>query len=196
MKIEIKLDKKKKTLQVIDSGIGMTDEEIRKYYPIRSPSQVPRNSSTSSKTYRPISLGILDWVFTLPLWWRIRLRLIRFPILRMPSLPFGNAMQSTDYTLSKGKRKEIGTTITIYLNEESEEYNEEAKIREILEKYCNFMPYPILFEDKEINQKEALWNRKPTEVKPEEYTEFYQKCSTITLIRSFGYTTMWISLSI
>jgi len=190
MKIEIKLDKKKKTLQVIDSGIGMTDEEIRKYI-----NQIAFSGAEEFiNKFKDVQTNIighfgLGFYSSFMVANKVTIDSLSYSPDAQPA--FWECDGSTEYTLSKGKRKEIGTTITIYLNEESEEYNEEAKIREILEKYCNFMPYPILFEDKEINQKEALWNRKPTEVKPEEYTEFYQK-----MFHDYLDPVFWIHLNV
>jgi len=93
--------------------------------------------------------------------------------------------------MRKGKRKEIGTTITIHFNEDSTEYTEANKIKQILERYCNFMPYPIEFEGKTVNQKEALWNRKPSEVSKEEYIEFYKQ-----LFHDWQEPVFWIHLNV
>ncbi|MDP8220602.1 MAG: molecular chaperone HtpG, partial [Candidatus Stygibacter frigidus] len=76
-----------------------------------------------------------------------------------------------------GKRKEVGTTVTLYLNSESEEYLEDSKLRELVEKYSNFMPFPIYInkEKEPVNQTEALWNKQPKDVTDEEYKEYYKK---------------------
>ncbi|MDD4310348.1 MAG: molecular chaperone HtpG, partial [Candidatus Cloacimonetes bacterium] len=98
---------------------------------------------------------------------------------------------STEFTLTKGKRKEIGTTITIHLNDENLDYAENTKIKDILERYCNFMPYPIMFDDKQVNQKEALWNRSPKDVSPEEYKEFYKQ-----VFHDYVDPVFWIHLNV
>ena len=82
---------------------------------------------------------------------------------------------STEYKMKAGKKKEPGTTVTIYLNEDSKNYAQEYKIREILEKYSNFMPWPIMFKSQQVNQLEALWNRRPKDVSDEEYIKFYRE---------------------
>ncbi|HNX37244.1 MAG TPA: molecular chaperone HtpG, partial [Candidatus Cloacimonadota bacterium] len=70
-------------------------------------------------------------------------------------------------------------------------YNNENKIREILERYCNFMPYPINFGDKVVNQKEAIWNRKPKDVTREEYIEFYK-----AMFHDYMDPVFWIHLNV
>ena len=81
----------------------------------------------------------------------------------------------TDYKMSVGKRQDVGTTVTIYLNSDSKDYLEDYKIKEILDKYCTFMPYPIEFDGKVVNQKEPLWEKDPKKVKDKEYKEFYKE---------------------
>jgi len=93
--------------------------------------------------------------------------------------------------MKAGKRKEIGTTITLHFNEDSADYAKESKITEILERYCNFMMWPIMFKDKQVNLKEALWNRNPKDVKPEEYQQFYKD-----IFHDYKDPVFWIHLNV
>ncbi len=172
-KIEVKLDKKKRTLQVIDNGIGMTADEIKRFI-----NQIAFSGAeefiNKFKDVQTNIIGHFGLGFYSAFMVAEQVTIDSLSMTEGSEAAFWECDGSTEYTMSKGRRKEIGTTITIHLNPESEEYNDENKIREILERYCNFIPFPITFEDKVINQKEALWNRKPKDVTNEEYIEFYK----------------------
>ncbi len=190
MKIEIKLDKKAKTLQVIDSGIGMTSDEIKKYI-----NQIAFSGAEEFiNKFKDVQANIighfgLGFYSSFMVSEKVTIDSLSFEEGAVPA--FWECDGTTDYSMAKGKRKEVGTTITLHFNEESSDYTEEAKIREILERYCNFMPYPILFEGKEINQKEALWNRKPKDVTREEYIEFYKQ-----MFHDWMEPVFWIHLNV
>ena len=174
MKISVKLDSKKKTIEVSDTGIGMTADEIRKYINQIAFSGaeefVNKFKDVQSNIIGHFGLGFYSSYMVAE----------KGTIDSLSCSPGSEAAGwecdgSTEYVMRAGKRKEIGTTITVHLNEDSHSFAEDGKIRGILEKYCNFMPWPIMFKDEQVNQKEALWNRKPKDVTEEEYKEFYRK---------------------
>lgn len=174
MKISVKLDSKKKTIEVSDTGIGMTADEIRKYINQIAFSGaeefVNKFKDVQSNIIGHFGLGFYSSFMVAE----------KVTIDSLSCSPGSEAAGwecdgSTEYVMRAGKRKEIGTTITVHLNEDSHSFAEDGKIRGILEKYCNFMTWPIMFKDEQVNQKEALWNRKPKDVTEEEYKEFYRK---------------------
>ncbi len=174
MKISVTLDPKKNTIEVSDTGIGMTAEEIRKYI-----NQIAFSGAEEFvNKFKDVQSNIIGH-FGLGFYssFMVANKVTIDTLSWAPDSPpaFWECDGSTEFEMKAGKRKEIGTTVTIHLNEDSKNYAEEAKIREILEKYCNFMPWPIMFKDKQINQKEALWNRKPKDVTEDEYKEFYHQ---------------------
>lgn len=189
-KIEIKLDKKKKTLQVIDNGIGMTDEEIRKYI-----NQIAFSGAEEFiEKFKDVQNNIighfgLGFYSSFMVSDKVTIDSLSYQENAEPA--FWECDGTTEYTMTKGKRKEVGTTITVHFNDESSDYLENSKINEILEKYCNFMPYPIVFDGKTVNQKEALWNKKPKDVTEEEYKEFYKK-----LFHDWQDPIFWIHLNV
>ncbi|MFB3845060.1 MAG: molecular chaperone HtpG [Candidatus Cloacimonadaceae bacterium] len=189
-KIEVKLDKKKKILQVFDNGIGMTDEEIRKYI-----NQIAFSGAEEFiekfKDVQNNIIGHFGLGFYSTFMVADKVTIDSLSYLEGAEPAFWECDGTTDYIMSKGKRTEVGTTVTLHFNEESSDYLEPEKIREILEKYCNFMPYPIYFEGKVVNQKEALWNKKPAEVTEEEYKEFYKQ-----LFHDWQDPVFWIHLNV
>jgi molecular chaperone HtpG len=189
-KIEIKLDKKKKTLQVIDNGIGMTDEEIRKYINQIAFSGaeefVEKFKDVQSNIIGHFGLGFYSSFMVAD---KVTIDSLSYVENSEPA--FWECDGTTEYVMSKGKRKDVGTTVTIHFNDESSDYLETAKIQSILEKYCNFMPYPIEFDGKTVNQKEALWNKKPADVTEDEYREFYKK-----LFHDWQDPIFWIHLNV
>jgi molecular chaperone HtpG len=173
MKIEVKLDAKKKTLEVIDTGIGMTADEIRKYI-----NQIAFSGAeefvNKFKDVQANIIGHFGLGFYSSFMVADKVTIDSLSLTEGSEPAFWECDGSIEYSMKAGKRKEVGTTVTVHFSEEAKDYTQPAKIREILERYCNFMAWPIMFEDKQVNQKEALWNRKPNDVKPEEYIEFYK----------------------
>ncbi|MCB5295947.1 MAG: molecular chaperone HtpG, partial [Candidatus Cloacimonetes bacterium] len=190
MKIEIKLDKSKKTLQVIDTGIGMTDEEIRKYI-----NQIAFSGAeefvNKFKDVQTSIIGHFGLGFYSSFMVSKKVTIDSLSVTEGSKAAYWECDGSTEYTMGEGKRKEIGTTITLHFNEDSKDYAEDAKIREILERYCNFMPIPIMFDGKQINQTEALWNRQPKDVTREEYIKFYQD-----VFHDYKEPVFWIHLNV
>jgi len=190
LKIEVRLDKKKKTLQVIDNGIGMTDEEIRKYINQIAFSGaeefIEKFKDVQSNIIGHFGLGFYSSFMVSD---KVTIDSLSYQENAEPA--FWECDGTTEYTMTKGKRKEAGTTVTVHFNDESNDYLETSKINEILEKYCNFMPYPIEFDGKTVNQKEALWNKKPNDVTEEEYKDFYKK-----LFHDWQDPIFWIHLNV
>lgn len=190
MQVEVKLDKGKKTLQVIDTGIGMTADEVKKYINQIAFSGaeefVNKFKDVQSNIIGHFGLGFYSSFMVAE---KVTIDTLSYVEGSEPA--FWECDGSTDYTLTKGKRKEVGTTITIHLNEENIEYAENSKIKDILERYCNFMPHPIMFDGKQVNQKEALWNRAPKDVTPEEYKEFYKQ-----VFHDYMDPVFWIHLNV
>src|SRR6185437_5084454 len=68
-----------------------------------------------------------------------------------------------------------GTDIVLFINEESKEFLEPERIRHMLEKFCRFLPVPIFFEDKQINNPTPAWTKKPSELTDKDYQDFYKE---------------------
>jgi molecular chaperone HtpG len=86
---------------------------------------------------------------------------------------FWSSDGSYDYTLEATDKQERGTKITLHIDQDSEEFLEEQRLREILVKYCSFLPYPIFLGEEEINKNKPLWLKNPSECEEKDYLDFY-----------------------
>ncbi|HHE38038.1 MAG TPA: molecular chaperone HtpG [Candidatus Cloacimonetes bacterium] len=192
LKIEIKTNKKKKTLEVIDYGIGMNATEIKKYINQIAFSGaedfIEKYKDKQSSIIGHFGLGFYSSFMVAK---KVTIDSLSFKKGSHPA--FWECEGETEYKAEDGKRKDIGTTVTVHLNKDNEEYLEEHKIKELIEKYSNFMPFPIFLnkEKEAINQKEALWLKKPKDVTDEEYKEFYKK-----LFHDWDDPLFWIHLNV
>ncbi|HWV66691.1 molecular chaperone HtpG, partial [Chitinophaga sp.] len=82
---------------------------------------------------------------------------------------------SPEYELEEISKADRGTEIVMHINEESEEFLEDGRIRTILEKFCKFLPVPVTFEGTQINNTTPAWTKKPSELTTEDYQNFYKE---------------------
>ena len=113
---------------------------------------------------------------------------------------------SPEYTMSEIDKKERGTDIVLYIDDENKEFLEDSKIESLLKKYCRFLPVPVIFgkeqewkdgkyvdtdKDKIINDTTPAWTKKPTELTEEDYRKFYHD-----LYPSLDEPLFWIHLNV
>jgi len=187
--IRVDVNKKKKTITVSDAGIGMTAEEVEKYI-----NQIAFSSAEDfMEKYKNDSNAIIGH-FGLGFYSSFMVSdKVEISTLSWEENAKGVAWScdgSPEFTLDETDRKERGTSITLHLDSDSKEFLEENKISELLDKYCKFLPVEIAFgkekewkdgkeveldKDKIINETKPLWTLPPSEVKDEDYNEFYRK---------------------
>ena len=187
--IRVAIDKNKKTLTISDKGIGMNAEEVERYI-----NQIACSGAEDFlEKYKDDAQAIIGH-FGLGFYSSFMVS----EKVEIASLSYAEGSEaihwqcdgSPEYSLQKGKRSERGTDIIMHINEESKEFLEEARIQTLLEKYCRFLPIEIAFgtekewkdgkeidtgKPKIINETKPLWMLSPSEVKEENYKEFYQK---------------------
>jgi len=187
--IRVDVNKKKKTLTVTDAGNGMTAEEVEKYI-----NQIAFSSAEDfMEKYKKDSNAIIGH-FGLGFYSSFMVSdKVEISTLSWEENAKGVAWScdgSPEFTLDETDRKQRGTSITLHLDSDSKEFLEESKISELLDKYCKFLPVEIAFgkekewkdgkeveldTDKIINDTTPLWTQTPSEVKDEDYNEFYRK---------------------
>ena len=186
--VRIELDEDKKELKVIDNGIGMTEEEIDKYI-----NQIAFSSAGEFLEKYKDQIGNIIGHFGLGFYSAFMVS----KKVTIESLSWKEGAKavkwscdgSPEYEIVECEKADRGTTITLYLDDDSSEFAAKGKIESLLNKYCKFMPFPIIFgkeqewkdgkyvdtdKDKVINSIEPLWTRKPADLKEEDYKEFYR----------------------
>jgi molecular chaperone HtpG len=175
MKVKVQLDKDKKTLTISDRGIGLTADEIEKYI-----NQVAFSGATEfvEKYKDKAELNNMIGAFGLGFYSAFMVA----KTVEIQTLSYQNGASparwtcdgSTSFEISSGNRTDRGTDIILHLADDSEEFLEVYRIKEILRKYCKFLPVEIEFEGEVINQTAPLWTKKPTDLSDADYEQFYQ----------------------
>jgi molecular chaperone HtpG len=82
---------------------------------------------------------------------------------------------SPNFTLEEAEKEARGTDIILHIHPDSEEFLEEARIETLLNKYCKFLPVPIQFNEKQVNNVNPAWTKKPADLTDEDYKTFYNE---------------------
>ena len=185
--ITVSLDESEGTLTVTDNGIGMSEDELKKYIcSIALSGAVDFIQKYESETDSSASSGIIGHFglgFYSAFMVSNKVEIETKSYTDAPAIHW-TCNEAGDYEISAGSRSERGTSIVMHISEEESEYLKASKIREMLNKYCAFMPIDIFFEEignesdserKPINDTTPLWQKQPSECSKDEYIEFYHK---------------------
>ncbi|GHT40972.1 chaperone protein htpG [Bacteroidia bacterium] len=187
--IRVKLDDKKKTLTISDSGLGLTADEIDKYI-----NQIAFSSAEGFlEKYKDNANAIIGH-FGLGFYSAFMVSK-KVEIITKSWQEDAPAMKwscdgSPEYTITEAKKEARGTDIILYMDDDSKEFLEKTRIEMLLRKYCRFLPVPIAFgkksewkdgksveldDDNIINDTNPLWMRKPADLTDEDYIKFYKE---------------------
>ena len=192
--VDIKVDKKKKTLHITDNGVGMTLDEVKKYINDVAFSGAEeflekyKESSKDTGIIGHFGLGFYSSFMVAD-----KVEIITKSFKDGPAAHW-ICDGSPEYSLKKADKKERGTEIILHISKDSKDYLEENKITELLNKYNKFMPHPIKFGTREetvpakegekeekvtvdniINNPNPAWTRQPADLKDEDYNQFYRE---------------------
>ena len=186
--VRIELDESARALKIIDNGIGMTAEEVDRYI-----NQIAFSSAGEflekykdqlSSIIGHFGLGfysafmVAEKVTIETLSWRDGAKAVKW-----------SCDGSPEYDMEECDKTDRGTVITLYIAEDEKEFAQKSRISSLLNKYCKFMPVPVVFgkeqewkdgkyvdtdKDNRINKVEPLWAKKPADLKDEDYKEFYR----------------------
>ena len=172
--IQIAVDKNNKTLSISDNGIGMTLDEVKKYI-----NQVAFSSAEEfihkyqGKSDQPI-IGHFGLGFYSSFMVAQKVEIDTLSYKEGAQAVHWTCDGSPEFTLEESSRTTRGTTITLTLQEEELEYVEEARIKNLVKTYCDFMPVPIKLDGEVLNQQKAAWRESPNNLTKEDYLEFYR----------------------
>ena len=189
LKVTVELDEKEKTLKITDRGIGMTEEEVDKYI-----NQIAFSSAGEFLEKYKDQIGSIIGHFGLGFYSAFMVSK-KVTIDTLSWKEGAKAVKwscdgSPEYSMEEDDKADRGTTITLYLDDESSEFASKGRISGLLTKYCRFMPVPVVFgkktewkdgksveteEDNVINDIEPIWTKAPSELKDEDYLKFYKE---------------------
>ncbi|MDJ0844985.1 molecular chaperone HtpG [Crocosphaera sp.] len=171
--ITITVDKSNQTLSIYDNGIGMTVEEIKKYI-----NQVAFSSAEEFvKKYQKTANDLIGH-FGLGFYSAFMVA----KQVEIDTLSYKEGAQaihwscdgSPEFELTESSRTQVGTTVTLTLMDDEQEYLEPQRIRQLVKTYSDFVPVAIKFENETINRQKALWKESPQNLTDEDYLEFYR----------------------
>lgn len=187
LKVRVELDEDAKTLKIIDNGIGMTEEEIDRYI-----NQIAFSSAGEFlQKYKDQNIiGHFGLGFYSAFMVAKKVTIESLSWKKGASGVIWTCEGNPEFEMGPCDKAERGTVITLYLDDEAaKDYGTKGKIQQLLDKYCKFMPVPVVFgkeqewkdgkyvdtdKDNVINKIEPLWTRKPSELKEEDYMKFYR----------------------
>ena len=203
-KVLVSVNKENGTLKFIDNGIGMTDEEVKKYI-----NQVAFSGAEDfiNKYKDKINedkdiIGHFGLGFYSAFMVSKKVQIDTLSYIEGAEAVTWVCDGGTEYEIYPSEdRKERGTTITLFIDDDSKEFLETYKVREVIEKYCSFLPIEIYIEEegkevkegdkKPLNDITPLWMKSPNECTEEEYKDFYKK-----VFSDFNDPLFWIHLNV
>lgn len=173
LSVKVDVDEANKTITITDRGIGMTAEEVDKYI-----NQIAFSSAEEFLSKYKDQNAIIGHF---GLGFYSSFMVSKNVVIETLSFREGakavkwSCDGSPEYTLEESEKKDRGTVITLYLDDESVEFAVKERVETLLNKYCRFLPVPVLFGETQINDTKPLWTCSPSEITDEQYDEFYHK---------------------
>ncbi len=187
--VKVHIDKDKKTLTISDRGIGMTKDEIDKYI-----NQIAFSSANEFldkyKNDANSIIGHFGLGFYSSFMVSKKVEIVTKSFKDGAQAVKWSCDGSPEYTIEEVEKEDRGTDIILYIDDENQNFLENAEVDKLLKKYCRFLPVPVVFgkktewkdgksvetdEDNQINETSPLWTRKPSELTDEDYKKFYQE---------------------
>ena len=175
LRIDIDINKDNKTLTISDRGIGMTEEEVDKYLNQVAFSGAEEFLEKYKGQNEANIIGHFGLGFYSSFMVSAKVEVITKSFKENQSPVRWECDGSPEFILEETNKENRGTSIVMHLNDESLEFLEPERIRTVLQKFCKFLPVPIFFEDKQINNPAPAWTKKPSELTTEDYQGFYKE---------------------
>jgi molecular chaperone HtpG len=173
--ITITIDAEKKTLTISDKGIGMTAEEVDKYLNQVAFSGAEEFLNKYKGQNENNIIGHFGLGFYSSFMVSDKVEVVTRSFKEDAKAVRWECDGSPAFTLDDADKATRGTDIILHINEESKEFLDADKVSGILQKFCRFLPVPIFFEEKQINNPTPAWTKKPSELTTEDYQNFYKE---------------------
>lgn len=189
LKVYVSADKKKGTLTISDRGIGMSSEEIDKYI-----NQIAFSGAEEFvekyKNDAQAIIGHFGLGFYSSFMVASKVEIFTQSYREDSVAQHWSCKGDPEYMLEDTIKSERGTDVVLHIDDENKDFLEESKIKELLTKYCKFLPVEIVFgkkkewkdgkeveteEDNVINNTSPAWTKKPADLKDEDYAQFYRE---------------------
>ncbi len=175
-RVDVFIDKDKKTVTISDNGIGMTADEVRRYI-----NQIAFSSAEEfverfkkledkSQIIGHFGLGFYSAFMVAK---KVEIKTLSYQ--KEAAGAHWSCDGSTSYELAEIKKEGRGTDIILHLEDDELEFLDPVRVRNVLTRYCNFLPVAIHLEGEVVNDQNPLWTRMATELSDDEYKEFYRK---------------------
>ncbi len=206
LSVSVSIDKENKTLTISDKGIGMSAEEVDKYI-----NQIALSSANEFldkyKDDANAIIGHFGLGFYSSFMVSKQVEIISKSYKDEEAVKW-TCDGSPEFTMETVEKESRGTDIVLHIDDEYSEYLEKGRIETLLNKYCKFLPIPIIFgkkqewkdgnhvdteEDNVINDINPLWRRQPSAIKDEEYLSFYRDLYPMSLTEE---PMFWIHLNV
>lgn len=175
-KITIALDEKEKTLTISDSGIGMTEAEVEKYITQLAFSGAREFAEMWKDKDPEQMIGHFGLGFYSAFMVSKKVAIETKSFQNDSEAVHWDCDGATSYNIGKGNRAQRGTDVILYMTDEDfETYGSKWKVRELLRKYCRFMPIAIEFDGEQINNINPIWTKKPADLEQEDYKKFFEE---------------------
>ena len=189
MRVEVKVDKEAGTLTVADHGIGMTADDVNKYINQIAFSGaeefVNKYKDNANSIIGHFGLGFYSAFMVSK---KVEIRTLSYQ--EGAEAVRWDCDGSPEYNMEHCDKSDRGTEITLWIDDDNKEYLEQARIEQLLKKYCRFLPVPVVFgkeqewkdgkyvdtdRDKVINSTEPAWTKKPADLTDDDYRKFYHE---------------------
>src|SRR6201994_60922 len=173
--IDIQLDIENKTITISDKGVGMTAEEVDKYLNQVAFSGAEEFLAKYKGQNEANIIGHFGLGFYSSFMVSERVEVITKSYREGSPAVRWECDGSPEFVLEEFEKAERGTDVVLHINEESQEFLDAERIRTILRKFCRFLPVPIRFEGEQINNPAPAWTKRPSELTPQDYQDFYKE---------------------
>ncbi|TGM98309.1 molecular chaperone HtpG [Leptospira yasudae] len=173
-RIDLDFDQEKRILIIEDNGIGMTSEEVQKYI-----NQIAFSSAEEfvkkfqGEGAQPEIIGHFGLGFYSCFMVSTKVVIETKSYKKGSTGVVWESESGTEFSLRSSDKATRGTKITLHLDADSGEYLDQWKLKELIRKYCDFLPVPIHVKNEQANKQTPLWSETPASVTKEKYEEFY-----------------------